>query len=212
MTSVRDRLLATIAGQLGNPHGLLGKGVALLLNRGNLAAITAAVEATDLTTGTTAADIGFGGAAGLPLLLNRVGVDGAVHGIEISQDMLARARSRFPGDIATGRLRLAAGSLTSLPLPDDGLDAAITVNTIYFVPDLPAAVAELVRVVRPGGRLVIGIGDPDAMAKMPFTPYGFTLRPVSEVVDALEAAGCTVERRDLPQKPIPHRLLIATPK
>ncbi|GAB4585297.1 class I SAM-dependent methyltransferase [Nocardia sp. IFM 10818] len=212
MTSVRDRLLATIAGQLGNPHGLLGKGVALLLNRGNLAAITAAVEATGLTTGNTAADIGFGGGAGLPLLLNRVGVDGAVHGIEISQDMLDRARSRFPGDIATGRLRLAEGSLTSLPLPDDGLDAAITVNTIYFVPDLPAAVAELVRVVRPGGRLVVGIGDPDAMAKMPFTPYGFTLRPVSEVVDALEAAGCTVERSDLPQKPIPHRLLIATPK
>jgi SAM-dependent methyltransferase len=50
---------------------------------------------------------------------------------------------------------------------------AITVNTIYFVDDLDRACSELARVLRPGGRLVVGIGDPEAMARMPFSAYGF---------------------------------------
>lgn len=58
---------------------------------------------------------------------------------------------------------------------------------------------------------MIGVGDPDAMAKMPFTPYGFTLRPVAEVKDALERAGLTVDHRFLPRRPISGHLLIARP-
>ncbi|WP_280240768.1 class I SAM-dependent methyltransferase [Nocardia abscessus] len=212
MNSVRARLLSTLAGQLGNPHGVLGKGVAFLLDRGNKVAIAGAVSATGVAPGATAADIGFGGGAGLSLLLDRVGADGVVHGVEISADMLARARSRHASALGAGRLCLAEGSLTALPLADDSLDAAITVNTVYFVPDLTAACAELSRVVRPGGRLVIGIGDPDAMAKLPFTSYGFTLRPVPEVIAALEQAGCDVEHRPLANRPIPHHLLVATPR
>ncbi|GAD85018.1 methyltransferase domain-containing protein [Nocardia asteroides NBRC 15531] len=209
MPGVKDRLLTTIATQLGNPHGTLGKGVAFFLNRGNRRAIAAAVDATGVAAGATVADIGFGGGVGLGLFLDRVGADGVVHGVEPSPDMLARARSGFAGQVAAGRLVLDAGSLTALPSADASLDAAITVNTIYFLDDLPAACAELARVLRPGGTAVVGIGDPDAMAKMPFTPYGFTLRPVAEVIAALASAGFTVEQRTLPNPPLPHHLLIA---
>jgi Methyltransferase domain len=104
-----------------------------MLNRGNRPAVAAAVDATGVVPGGTAADIGFGGGVGLAILLKRVGRDGVVHGVEIADDMLARARSRFAGDVETGRLRLARGSLTALPLDDASLDAAITVNTVYFV-------------------------------------------------------------------------------
>lgn len=209
MPGVKDRLLTTIATQLGNPHGTLGKGVAFFLNRGNRRAIAAAVDATGVAGGATVADIGFGGGVGLGLFLDRVGADGVVHGVEPSPDMLARARSGFAGQVAAGRLVLDAGSLTALPSADASLDAAITVNTIYFLDDLPAACAELARVLRPGGTAVVGIGDPDAMAKMPFTPYGFTLRPVAEVIATLASAGFTVEQRTLPNPPLPHHLLIA---
>ncbi|MGX1771835.1 class I SAM-dependent methyltransferase [Nocardia brasiliensis] len=211
MNGVRARVLSTVAGQLGNPHGLLGRGVAVVLNRANKRAIEAAVAAAAIRPGQTAADLGFGGGAGLSLLLARIGNSGTVHGVEISPDMLTRARSAFAREITTGRLRLSEGSLTALPLADHSLDGAITVNTIYFVADLDAACAELVRVVRPGGRIVIDIGDPDAMAKMPFTPYGFRLRPVAEVIAALEQAGCTVDHQQSATPPIPRHLLIATP-
>jgi len=207
MTSLRERLLSAVAGQLGRPHGILSPFVARALNRGNEKAIVAAVDAAQVPRGGLAADIGFGGGVGLQLLLDSVGDDGVVHGIEIAEDMLRRAKSKFGSD---GRLRLSRGSLTELPLDDGSVDALITVNTVYFISELDAACRELARVLRPGGRAVIGIGDPDVMARLPFTKHGFTIRPVGEIVAALKDSGLQVEQRRIEDKPIPRYLLIGT--
>jgi ubiquinone/menaquinone biosynthesis C-methylase UbiE len=208
MTFLRDRLLSTVAGQLGRPHGILSPFVARALNKGNERAVAAAVDAAAPPRGGVVADIGFGGAVGLRLLLDRIGDDGLVHGIEIADDMLRRAGSRFGRDVGSGRLRLSTGSLTALPLNDDSVDALITVNTVYFITELDAACAELARVLRPGGRAVIGIGDPEVMAKLPFTEHGFTIRPVAEIAAALENSGLQVEQRRIDEKPMPRYLFI----
>jgi arsenite methyltransferase len=208
MTSLRERLLATVAGQLGRPHGILSPLVARALNRGNERAIAAAVDSAEIVRGAVTADIGFGGGAGLQLLLDRVGEDGVVHGIEIADDMLRRARSRFGRDVGSVRLRLSRGSLTELPLDDNSVDALITVNTVYFISELDAACKELARVVRPGGRAVIGIGDPEVMARLPFTAHGFTIRPVGEIAAALQNSGLQVEQRRIDEKPMPRYLFI----
>jgi arsenite methyltransferase len=208
MTSLRERLLSTVAGQLGRPHGILSPLVARALNRGNQRAIAGAVEAAHTPRGGVAADIGFGGGVGLQLLLDRAGDDGVVHGIEIADDMLRRARSRFGGDVRSGRLRLASGSLNDVGLQDGSLDALITVNTVYFISELDAACAELACVLRPGGRAVIGIGDPDVMAQLPFTSHGFTIRPVGEIAAALQNSGLQVEQRRIDDKPIPRHLFV----
>lgn len=210
MTGLRQRVFAAVAGQLGRPHGLVGRGVALLLNRGNRQAVAAAVDATAAEAGETVADIGFGGGLGLEMLLQRVDSQGTVYGVEIAEDMLTRARARFAEQIAAGSLRLVSGSLLALPLDDKSLDAAITVNTVYFVDDLDPACRELARVLRPGGRAVLGVGDPDAMARLPFTAYGFTLRPIADVIAALKSAGfAKVEHRSRADLPVPHHLLVA---
>lgn len=188
---LREAMTAGLARQLGNPRGLRGRVVGSQLNRHNAGAVTAAVEALALRGGETAADIGFGGGFGLELLLGSGCRE--VHGIDISTTMLARARRHHRRELATGRLRLVEGSLTALPLPDGGLDAAITVNTVYFVADLPAAMAELARVLTPGGRAVIGFGDPAAMAAMSVTRHGFRIRPVAEL--EATAAGAGLESR-----------------
>lgn len=211
VNSLVTRAMSTVAAQLGNPHGLLGKGVARILNRTNRFAIEAAVAAAEVRTGQAVADIGFGGGIGLTLLLRAVGADGTVHGVEISPDMAARAKSRFVREVGTGQLRVVEGGLTELPLADVSLDAAITVNTVYFVAELDRACAELARVVRPAGRVVVVIGDPEAMAGMPFTANGFRLRSVAEVSAALERAGLTVEHRVIDRQPIAAHLLIGRP-
>ncbi len=169
-----------------------------------------AVDAAAASAGNSVADIGFGGGSGLELLLQRVGQHGTTYGVEVAEDMLRRAQSRFATQIAAGSLRLCRGSLAALPLEDTSLDAAITVNTLYFVDDLEAACRELARVLRPGGRAVLGVGDPVAMAGLPFTAYGFRLRPIPEVVAALTDAGFDeVEQRRLDDAAVPHHLLIA---
>ncbi|MDY6870786.1 MAG: methyltransferase domain-containing protein [Actinomycetota bacterium] len=207
--SIRQRLLTTVAGQLGRPHGRLGGVVAGALNRGNGQAIATAVTAAQVPAGGVAADIGFGGGAGLRLLIDAVGTGGTVHGVEVSDDMLDRARRQFRSDIDSGRLRLAQGSLTALPLGDATLDAVITVNTVYFVDDLDAVCTELARTLRPGGRAAIGVGDPEAMRRLPVTPYGFRLRPVDGIVAALERAGLTATVESRADDRLPRHTIIA---
>lgn len=181
-----------------------------MLNKGNSRAVHGAVDAADPRPGQSVADFGFGGGVGLRPLLDRVGPTGHVHGVEIAETMLDRARQGFAAEAGDGRLHLHSGDLTALPLADASLDAAITTNTIYFIEDLPRAFAEVARVVRPGGRFVVGIGDPEEMRKYPFTAHGFRLRPVDEVVELLQAAGfAEPERRRVGESAGAFHLLVA---
>lgn len=151
--------------------------------------ITAAVDLAAPIQGQVVADLGFGGEVGLRLLLDRVGPYGRVHGIDLSADMVKRAERKLIDPITLGRLVVKVGSLERLPLPDGIVDATISVNTIYFVSDLDAVTRELRRISKPGGRVVVAIGDPDAMADWPPARFGFTVRSVADIQHSLERAG-----------------------
>jgi arsenite methyltransferase len=211
MANVRGTLMAGIARQLGHPSGLRGRLVGAALNRGNRTFVKAAVQALQPDTAAAVADVGFGGGVGLKFLLDGIGQSGRVHGVEVSETMLSNASRRFGRDIATGRLALHEGSLTQLPFADGALDGVLTVNTIYFLADLDRAFNELARVIGSSGRIVVGVADPQAMKRMPFTEHGFQLRPVSEVIDSLRGAGLAVEQRRISQGDNAPHLLIATP-
>jgi ubiquinone/menaquinone biosynthesis C-methylase UbiE len=178
-----------------------------MLNKGNAAPITAAVESLALSGGETVADIGFGGGFGLGVLLDATGDGGRVHGVEPAADMVARAGRARRADLASGRLELHEASMEALPFPDGALDGWISVNTIYFVDDLAAAFREMTRVLAPGGRGVVGIADPEWMSHQAFTRHGFTLRPVADVLTALGATGLTPEHHPLgDREPVFHLL------
>lgn len=207
---VPDVLLRTLSRQLGGPSGPLGSLVARMLNKGNGPEIAAAVRALDLTGSEEVADIGFGGGLGLDLLLDQTRDGGRVHGVEPSPDMLRRAGKAHRAEEGAGRLALHEAGMESLPIADGALDGWISLNTVYFVEDLPAAFAELRRVLAPSGRGVLGIADPEWMAQQAFTKYTFTVRPVADIVAVLAAAGLSVEQRTM-QGPAPFRLLVCRP-
>jgi len=206
---VPDVLLRTLSRQLGGPSGPLGAVVARMLNKTNAAAITAAVEPLGLSSGETVADIGFGGGIGLDLLMAAVGDGGRVHGIDPSGDMLTRARRTHAAAVADGRLELHDAPMEALPLADGVLDGWISVNTIYFVPDLALATRELARVLAPSGHGVLGIADPEWMAKQAVTKHNFTIRPLADVVATLEDGGLAVEHRTFGR--MPYHLLVCRP-
>jgi arsenite methyltransferase len=97
-------------------------------------------------------DVGCGPGFYVAALLDRVGSGGAVVGIDISPDMLAIAAKRSEGYANVGFHQTSA---TSLPLDDASFDAALSIQVLEFVEDVDAALAELHRVLRPGGRLVL---------------------------------------------------------
>lgn len=185
-----ESALAGIARQLGHPSGPVGRLVGRLLNRGNRGTVSAAAAALPVPPGATLADLGFGGGVGLDMLLRRLPAEGRVHGVEISSTMLSVARRQFRRPIAQGQLQLHHAPLQRLPLADASLDGAMTLNTLYFLSDadLPQALNELTRVLAPHGLAVVGVGEPSAMSRLPFTAT-FCLRPVADLIRALARAG-----------------------
>jgi SAM-dependent methyltransferase len=72
-----------------------------------------------------------------------------VMGVDTSPAMLAHARARIPEET------LAVGSLVALPIPSASVDVAVCALALMHLPELRPAIAELARVLRPGGRLVL---------------------------------------------------------
>ena len=207
---VPEPLMRSFAKQLGNPSGIGGRVIGRVLNRANRGPITGSVGALEELSGATVADIGFGGGLGLQLLLEQVGPNGHVYGIDPSSTAISDARKRFRADLDNGRLLLDCASMDSLPLPDGSLDAAVTANTLYYINDIDAALRDLARVLRPDGRAVIGIGDPEFMATLPFTK-SLRLRPVDEVIETMSSAGLkVVDRKRVGNSERAFHLLIAT--
>ena len=105
-------------------------------------------------------DVGCG-TGRLAALLAGAGAE--VVGVDLSPAMLAVAAQRAPG-------RLACADAARLPLPDASVDAAVTVATLEFTHDPAAVLAEMARVVRPGGRVVAAVLNPRS-------PWGLLDRP-----------------------------------
>ena len=114
----------------------------------------AAAAAAMLAPGGAAVDVACGSGALTRELALRVGRTGTVIGVDISERMLERARGwRAPDDAA--RPRYVHGDALALPLPDASADATTIAFGLRNVPDYAACLAELRRVVRPGGPVVV---------------------------------------------------------
>lgn len=78
-----------------------------------------------------------------------------VVGVDYSAGMLARARPRVEASRARDRIELVRADARSLPFPDASFDAATGHSFLYLVPEREKVLAEVRRVLRPGGRLVL---------------------------------------------------------
>jgi arsenite methyltransferase len=118
-----------------------------VLRRRRLVRAALAVEA-----GHRVLDVGCGPGFYAAELLKDVGASGAVVGVDSSPAMLAAAARRCEG---LGDASFQEGSATSLALEDRAFDRALCVQVLEHVADVSAALAELHRVLRPGGRALI---------------------------------------------------------
>lgn len=104
--------------------------------------------------GATVVDVGCG--AGMDLLLSarRVAPAGTAIGVDMTADMLARARDGAR-EAGLSNVELREGDATALPLADASVDVVTSNGVLNLVPDKPRAAAEMFRVLAPGGRLQI---------------------------------------------------------
>jgi SAM-dependent methyltransferase len=87
--------------------------------------------------------------------LAAVAVEGKVYGIDHSEQSVAAARRTNRQEIAAGRVEIRQAAVSGLPFSDGLFDVVTAVETHYFWPDLHADMREVLRVLKPGGTLVI---------------------------------------------------------
>jgi demethylmenaquinone methyltransferase/2-methoxy-6-polyprenyl-1,4-benzoquinol methylase len=116
----------------------------------------ASTSVLDLATGTAA----------LPILLRRSGHRGPIVGLDLSRDMLSRARAKCAGLPGVTFLR---GDLSRLPFASERFDAVTMGYGLRYPPDLPAFLRDVLRILRPKGRfLSLDFGLPESASYRSF--------------------------------------------
>lgn len=183
-----------IARQGRRPSGLLGHIVARVMARETKAENDRALELLELHSDDDVFEIGFGHGATLYRAAQMVRT-GHLAGADFSDVMVKVATRRNRRTIAEGRMDLKLADTASLPFGDESFDKAYCVHTIYFWANLEEHLREVLRVLRPTGRFVLGFRpheDSDAVASFPSSIYRFPT--IAEAQAALQHSGFVVVR------------------
>ena len=112
-------------------------------------------ELMELQEGHRVLDLGCGPASDTIALAGIVGETGRVVGVDADAEMVAEANERASAAELAGRVTHDHADAASLPFDDDSFDACRSERVFQHLPDPTAALAELIRVTRPGGRIVV---------------------------------------------------------
>ena len=134
----------------GETDGLPEEAVLASLGCGNPLAVA------ELREGERVLDLGSGGGIDVLLSARRVGPSGFAYGVDMTDDMLELARANA-AKAGAGNVEFLKGQIEDVPLPDGSVDVVISNCVINLSVDKPAVLAEMFRVLAPGGRL--GISD-----------------------------------------------------
>ncbi len=169
--------------QLSRPSGWIGRALGPFWNRRNQALNEAALARLALGPNECILEVGFGGGFLLDQL-RRCLPDSLLAGADWSAEMAAAAARRLGPSV-----RLARASVQALPYPHGCFTRIVSVNSIFYWPDAPGALAELGRVTAPGGRLVLVFTARASLQQRGFARQGMGLYDGDEVGCWLRDAG-----------------------
>jgi ubiquinone/menaquinone biosynthesis C-methylase UbiE len=178
-----------LARQGRQPSGLVGHIVGRIMARETEAANRIALERLALAPADRLLEVGCGHGRTLAAAAETV-TRGRLAGIDPSDVMLQIAHGANASLLRAGRMELTLGSTHHLPFADGEFNKLLTVHTIYFWPSPQQDLAELFRVLEPGGGIVIGFRpseDPGFARDFPAAVYH--IRSIAEVERLVSAAG-----------------------
>lgn len=172
-----------------------------ILNNGNAQLNSLVKESLDLKSTDRVLEIGFGPGK----LLNKMAsstTEGFVEGIDFSQTMLKVAGTVNKKYISKGIVKLHKGECRNLPFDSQSFEKLCTVNTIYFWKNPDAYFKEMYRVIKPGGKVVVGFRDDKQMNNLNLRKDIFNTNSQNDVCVLLTKAGFSnafiKARKDVP--------------
>ena len=173
----------------GETDGLPEEAVLASLGCGNPLAVA------DLREGERVLDLGSGGGIDVLLSARRVGSTGFAYGLDMTDEMLDLARANAV-KAGAANVEFVKGQIEDIPLPDGSIDVVISNCVINLSTDKPAVLAEMFRVLTPGGRLGIsdvvaddGLSPADRAERGSYVGCIAGALSRSEYLDGLTAAG-----------------------
>jgi arsenite methyltransferase len=149
----------------------------------------------ELRLGETVLDLGSGGGIDVLLTAQRVGPTGRVFGLDMTAEMLALAKRNASAAGATN-VEFLKGHIEAIPLPAASVDVVISNCVINLAADKAAVLAEIARVLRPGGRVGVsdvvaedGLGAADRASRGNFVGCIAGALSQGEYTEQLRAAG-----------------------
>ena len=143
--------------QCQHPTGWLGRFLLWNMNSRHSKVTDWGLSHIAIAKGDTVLDVGCGGGRTVSKLA-AMASEGKVYGVDFSRESVAAATRTNRQWIAIGRVEIREASVSQLPFSEDMFDVVTAVETHFWWPDLQAGMRELLRVLKPGGALII-IGE-----------------------------------------------------
>jgi ubiquinone/menaquinone biosynthesis C-methylase UbiE len=178
--------LQFIAQQLRKPDGEAGRQFGEQMNAGNYLMNKNTLDHLQAPAGARILEIGMGNGHFVKDILES---DPTIKytGCDYAETMIAEATMRNAGFIENGQAEFVLAPASELPFDDNTFDRIFTVNTVYFWEEPKQELAEIRRVLKKNGKLLIAARPKWVMEQMPFTNYGFTRYSKEDLADLLHA-------------------------
>ncbi len=147
-------LRSTLLNQCSKPSGWLGRVNLWNMNRRHSKVTEWGLKHISIQNRDTILDVGCGGGITIARLAG-MATQGKTYGIDYSEESVAASRRANRKWITAGRVEVLLGSVSHLPFPDHMFELVTAVETHYYWPDLNADMQEVLRVLKPGGALII---------------------------------------------------------
>lgn len=186
-----EEQLKNLAAQLRCPQGEMGIATGLNMNTNNQVMIAETLNLLHLQADAKVLELGPGNAQHLEALLQQYTIS-HYHGLEISQTMCEQATAQNRHLTHTETLFSCYDGLR-LPFENESFDAVFTINTIYFWEQPLLLLAEIARVLKPGGKCLLTFAQAAFMQQLPFVQYGFTLYDTEKIAALLKGTDLEIE-------------------
>jgi len=175
--------------QARNPSGLFGRLVMpRIFDLGNAAINKFMKEILSLQENDHVLEIGFGTGKFIyenAKLLN----EGLIEGIDLSNTMVAVAKRKNKKYIAKGKVIIKQGDFEKTPYKYDSFDKICSANTIYFWPNPDNHTKRILRILKPGGKLILAFEYKDQLENKPISTDVFKFYSLNEIKNLLNRNG-----------------------
>lgn len=182
------RRLVFMARQAEKPSGFLGRALGAIMAIETRSLNDEVLRRLAPAAGERILEVGFGHGRTLERAVT-AHAETRFSGIDHAADMVAALSRRARRLIDSGHLEVRAGDSAALPWPDATFDGAFAVHTIYFWPAPERDLGEIRRVLRSGGRLVLGFRERTREAEAALPAEVYTLRSAAEIARLVETVG-----------------------